>query len=269
MYRRVLLSTVFAMTAFAGAHAADLAVVEAPRPVAPAGVFDWSGLYGGLHAGASSSNVKGQIGNDATPPVPSGDYSFSSIAPLVGAHAGFNLQFGSFVGGLEGDVDGVFLDAKKRFINSGYLTSNGHTYEQRVKSAWQASVRGRLGVAQDRTLFYGTAGVAFAGFDSEAIHFDPNSNTATLQNPYSKVRTGWTAGLGVEHAYSNNFSVRAEYRYTDLGSVEHVTFGGACNPIHMCGSDLKSKMDSHTLLLGMSYHFKPEAAVPAPVKTRY
>ena len=37
--------------------------------------------------------------------------------------------------------------------------------------------------------------------------------------PAGGVRTGWTAGAGVEYAITHNLTAKAEYLYTDLGSV--------------------------------------------------
>jgi outer membrane immunogenic protein len=266
MLRRILLASAFAFGGFASAMAADLDVVEAPR-AAPAGVFDWTGLYAGIHGGIASYNNKGQVGNDALPPDPSSDYSFSAIAPIVGAHAGVNVQSGMFVGGIEADVDGVFLDKKHRFVNAGYLSSNGHDYDQGLKASWQASLRARAGIASGRTLFYGTGGVAVGGFESQSIHYNPNNSLAELRNPYSKTRTGYTVGLGLEHAYTNNFTVKLEYRYTDFGKVTNVTSGGACGTIQMCGSDINAKIDSHSFLVGFSYKLGAEA--PKPVTARF
>jgi outer membrane immunogenic protein len=45
----------------------------------------------------------------------------------------------------------------------------------------------------------------------------------------SAVRTGWTAGAGVEVALTQNLLVRAEYRYADFGRYRYnsvVTFPG-------------------------------------------
>jgi outer membrane autotransporter protein len=35
-------------------------------------------------------------------------------------------------------------------------------------------------------------------------------------------RTGWVAGVGVEHAFTRNWSLAVEYTHVDFGS-EHVT----------------------------------------------
>ena len=43
--------------------------------------------------------------------------------------------------------------------------------------------------------------------------------TTTCSN--TSLRTGWTAGAGVEFAVAPNMLVRAEYRYTDYGQSRY------------------------------------------------
>jgi outer membrane immunogenic protein len=78
---------------------------------------------------------------------------------------------------------------------------------------WQGSVRGRLGWAIDRTLFYATGGLAFAELQYTYV------SANTVFESFKDTRTGWTIGAGVEHAYTPNWTIRAEYRFTDYGSV--------------------------------------------------
>jgi outer membrane immunogenic protein len=41
--------------------------------------------------------------------------------------------------------------------------------------------------------------------------------------------TGWTIGAGVEHAFTDNLSAKAEFLYVDLGNLEIPTScGGGC-----------------------------------------
>ena len=97
---------------------------------------------------------------------------------------------GSFVIGLEGDGD--------------YNSTNNNGF----KSDWLATVRGRAGWAWDRVLFYGTGGAAFAPASVGAGSFFAGSlgGSATM--------TGWTAGGGVEYAFTPNWTAKAEYLYS-------------------------------------------------------
>jgi outer membrane immunogenic protein len=53
--------------------------------------------------------------------------------------------------------------------------------------------------------------------------------------------TGWTAGLGAEHAFTDNWLGRAEYRYYDFGT-EDITRG-------------EVDLSMHTVSVGIAYKF--------------
>lgn len=74
---------------------------------------------------------------------------------LAGLHAGRNWQSGSFVYGVEGDVDATNINGSTGFLYPGGVASN-----LSWRSDWQASLRLRAGYAANRTLFYGTVGLA-------------------------------------------------------------------------------------------------------------
>src|SRR6266436_3889050 len=93
-----------------------------------------------------------------------------------------------------------------------------------TKIGWQGSLRGRLGFAAEKAMFYGTGGLAFADISHTYNNLVVGSTETT-----SAVRTGWTAGAGVEVAITQNLLVRAEYRYADFGHYRYnsvVTFPG-------------------------------------------
>ena len=122
-----------------------------------------------------------------------------------GAFAGYNFQVSpNWVAGIEGDI-----------LGSGQKSNN-----------WDSSVRGRLGYAYDRYLFYGTGGVAFGDIRNAGA---------------SKTKTGWTLGAGIEAALSTNVTGRIEYRHTDLGSA---SVGGST-----------VSQTSNDLTVGVAYKF--------------
>jgi outer membrane immunogenic protein len=95
----------------------------------------------------------------------------------------------------------------------------------RQNVSWLGTVRPRIGrLITDRLLLYGTGGLAYAGVDRSATIEYPlgaNLNGGTGQEYYgssSGTKTGWTYGGGLEWAFSNKLSLKAEYLYYDLGS---------------------------------------------------
>ncbi len=257
MFNKILLSTV-ALGALAGtAFAADLPSRRRPPvyiapPALP--VFTWTGLYvGGQvgyefgHSNALASSRTG-LGLAAAGVSPNG--------VVGGAHVGYNFStqslgfgnFGNFGGfgggglvlGVEGDVDG------SNYKSNYLIGAIGDASRQNI----QGSVRGRLGVAFDRVLVYGTGGVAFGDL-SNTYAF--NGLNASL----SHTRVGYTVGGGVEYAISNNWSLRGEYRYTDFGS-----FSDSIGGVNVRHHETDNRVQG-----GFSYKF--DTFVPAPVVARY
>src|ERR1700724_4613155 len=91
----------------------------------------------------------------------------------------------------------------------------------------QGSIAGRLGIAWDRALIYGTAGVALTGFNTTIVDTTgfftgvPGTNAT-----FSNTRAGWTAGGGIEYAVTDNWWVRAEDRYSTFCRTTDFPFPG-------------------------------------------
>lgn len=226
MIRRPLL-LLAGLAAAAPAFAGDLPPYSpppAPAPFVPA--YSWTGLYLGGQIGYG-------WGTDTLTVFPFGfGTNFSPNGVLGGAHVGYNFQMNQFVAGLEGDVEGTGISRK--FSPGGVLYS--------TQIPVQGSIRGRLGVALDRVLLYATGGAAFAGFDTSYTGFGYNAS--------SQSRAGWTVGGGIEYAVTDNWSVRAEYRYADFGHLTDFTsfvFGP--------GSTVTHHETENAIRAGFSYKF--------------
>jgi hypothetical protein len=83
-------------------------------------------------------------------------------------------------------------------------------------------LRGKVGLAANDWLFYGTGGLAYGETKSStALSCTPGGlfcNPATLgfSGIASEVKVGWAAGAGIAKAFGN-WSVGAEYLHMDLG----------------------------------------------------
>ena len=258
--KKLLLSTA-ALAAFAGsALAADLPSRRVP-PVyipPPIPVFTWTGFYVGGQVGyefGRSNALASAAANGA-------GLAASGTSPggvIGGAHVGYNFSTQSIPGlggsaggggvfGIEGDVDGS--NYKSAYLLGGLNDS--------MKQNIQGSVRGRLGIAVDRALFYATGGVAFGGIDNTY------SNTLNgLTDSTSHTRVGYTVGGGVEYAFTNNWSLRAEYRYTDFG-----TFSDNLANATAGGVNVRHHESDNRVQAGFSYKFDTFAPL-APVVARY
>jgi outer membrane immunogenic protein len=167
-------------------------------------VFSWTGIYIGVNGGyafgdSNWTSPTGTIifGTPCTTTCSTG--SFSTDGFLVGGTIGGNYQWGQFVLGIEADGDWANLTGTTSTNCGGGCTT---------QSDWLATVRGRAGYAFDRILIYGTGGAAFG-----------NLQAAQGANPFSSsTQTGWTAGGGIEFAFTPNLTGKVEYLYVDLGS---------------------------------------------------
>ncbi|HKM87820.1 MAG TPA: outer membrane protein [Xanthobacteraceae bacterium] len=183
------------------ASAADLPpapVLTAPVAYAPAAIYNWSGFYLGGHVGGGFAN------SSWSDPFTGANNTFNSGAGFLGGgQVGANLQVNTLVLGVEGDfswtgLKGSGTDSIGDMINT--------------KTNWTSTVTGRVGAAFDRLLVYGKGGVAFARDQSGFTDVFANSASNTC------LRTGWTAGAGLEYALSKNWSAKIEYDYLGFGS---------------------------------------------------
>jgi outer membrane immunogenic protein len=189
------------------AFAADLPVAPPPPPRAPAFVpappFSWTGFYVGINGGYSWNNWTDNIGD-----------SFNANGGIVGGTIGFNYQWNWFVAGFEADVDWADNKFSQTTFDTTALGTSFATltYKNDVLSTFAA----RFGVAADHTLFYGKVGGAWTQEEFDFTGADPVLGTLSGSNKFS--RLGWMAGAGVEYAFTNNLTVKAEYNYINFGS---------------------------------------------------
>jgi len=245
MLRRYLLATASAIAIAAPAIAADLPPPPPPPPPIP--IFTWTGLYVGGQIGYAWGNDNINIRSFVVP----GLFLLSSNPNGVigGAHIGYNLQIGQWVAGIEGDVDGTNFRR-----TSGPDPFFGDTF-LRISKDIEGSVRGRVGIAWDRALLYATGGVAFAGIET--------SYTSPVGfNGFSRTRVGYTVGGGIEYAITNNWSVRAEYRFSDFGRFTDLA-AVALAP----GIAVGHRLIQNRVQAGFSYKFDMWA--PGPVVATY
>jgi outer membrane immunogenic protein len=215
--KKFLLGTVSAVALAQAASAADLAVKAAPPPIPT-----WAGWYFGIDGGVTRHDASF---NDLSGIVRSGDSTgtkaSSQTGGVVGVNAGVNWQDGSFVYGLEADWNWIGAKAETTWgFNTRFATGLNTSFDV----PWIATVRGRIGLAVGATLPYFTGGLAFGQVRNSATHIasaagnfglPPGALLDTFSQNTTKV--GWTAGVGVEHMFSRNWTVRAEVRYVDLG----------------------------------------------------
>lgn len=198
-----------AAAAFAtAASAAD--VVRGPAPIysdpVAARLFDWSGFYFGGNVGYGWGDALG----------------INASGFLGGFQAGYNYMYSSgLLLGAEADVTLSAIDG---------TTPGGVT----VRNQYMTTLRGRLGFAVDRMLFYGTAGWGLA------------SGVVTIGGGTDRrLHNGLVFGLGAEAGITPNWTARVEYLRLNLSSETYATVVGP----------IRTDFDTNILRVGMNYKF--------------
>jgi outer membrane immunogenic protein len=190
------------------ASAADMAV-KAPVQALPPPVYSWTGCYIGAEGGGAWGRSRTRLAATGEP----FQDPFDVSGGVVGGEWGCNYQFGKIVIGYEGD----FSWSNKKGSAFDGLTAGNPLIPITVEERWISTQRGRLGWAWDRTLLYVTGGVAFADARWSGALLPPAFAPAFTASDTAHF-TGGVVGVGVEFAITNNWTVKGEYLYTDLGS---------------------------------------------------
>jgi outer membrane immunogenic protein len=265
-------AAVFALALAGPALAADLPV-KAPIYKAPvaAPVYEWTGFYAGLNGGYSwgpwdSSSIDGIF--------PGSTGFGTTFSPDVkgwvfGGQAGYNWQLNAqWLVGIEGDIqitgERASVTGATSFntpISTDFHAVTNQTTTDDWKFPWFATLRLRGGVlVEPHTLFYATGGLAAGEFkfansftSTSQIFLGTTSTTPfgpafTTSSAFSTdlTRIGGAIGAGIEHKFSPNWSIKAEYLYLDFGSATFLTGSGF---------DTNVRLRDNILRLGINFKF--------------
>ena len=181
----------------AAAQAADLPPRYLPPPRAPAFVpfFSWTGWYVGMNAGYGFGDTNW---TNTLTGISTGDFNVDGFQ--VGGTLGYNWQLGSTIFGVEGDFDW----SNMKGATNANCAVNCETRTPGLPPRAAASVT--PSTAQP----YVTGGAAFAD-----VKLQGTGITA-----FSETQIGWVAGVGLEYAFLHNWTAKAEYLYSDLGTIQ-------------------------------------------------
>ena len=202
-----------------------------------------------------------------------------------GGQLGYNFQFGSFVLGVETDIQGsdiqgsgsnaIFNPAiggapatpispvcRATIAAPGGVPGGVCAGKSDLDVDWFGTVRGRLGYAWGGTLLYVTGGLAYGGVRSSFGYTDNNFELIALKNGMTTIatgtqgrvsnsatQTGWVAGAGVEYKISPSWSLKGEYQYVDLGSIStgpgETSFNTGGGPVASCSTTFPGCVNLH------------------------
>jgi len=207
-------------------QAADLAV---RRPVykAPATVYapvlnPWTGLYGGINGGYAAERFSGDI-----PRISTGD-------GFIGGQLGYNWMAGSWLYGLEGDIQGTFGHVGTA---SGTCLGVACTANGRINGF--ATARGRIGTTFGSGLLYLTGGAAFVSTGAQV--FTP----AGSDENKGEWKVGYTVGAGYEQMLWDRWSAKFEYLYLAADGPS----------LTVAGTGYSVTTQAHVFRVGLNYHF--------------
>jgi outer membrane immunogenic protein len=232
-----------ALAAFVGmgtsAYAADLGGSMKDAPVYDAAPQSWTGLYIGVGIGAGASNTEVDVNV--------GDFNVLNFDGIGGegifgtVQLGYDYQLSSRL------VIGGFFDYDFANVNSELTLNPGDgSFEADLDLENMWSIGARLGwLATPDTLWYALVAYTQAQYELsdnvglfDEIGFDVDEFD------------GWTVGLGVETRLTSNWSLKAEYRYTQFDG-ETV----------LADEDSEGSLDFepsvHTARAVLSYRFNP------------
>lgn len=223
----------------AAAGVRPLLAYKAPLATA----YDWTGLYVGGHAGWTSAERNflatyfAVLGNIYTPPFAQRSTGFAG-----GGQVGFNRQAGNWVVGLEADISGANLAARTTVSDPGGIIPQ--TYD--VEIDWTATLAGRVGYAWDRWMVYGKGGGALLR-ETYTLTSPPRG----IRNDAHATRVGWTVGAGVENAFLDNWSWKAEYNFAKFDNT--TTISNTSTFTNSSGIPVNPNVDIHVVKLGVNY----------------
>ena len=227
------------------------------------------GSMAGANTGVANVNRRGFIGGGQI------GYNYQDesnvVLGLEGDIQGTLLRGkGSYTGGMSDYAHSQNDFASSNIGNDGDQFSfsrtsmGGGTISSSIN--WIGTFRGRLGYPiMPSLLIFGTGGLATGDISASATHWsasiatDTYFNGATTLNSYSNpaipgqlnysgMKTGWTAGAGLEWMFAENWSAKAEGLYYDLGYASL-----ASSPVTtLCGAATCLSPDGGTYGNGLS-----------------
>jgi outer membrane immunogenic protein len=207
---RLFLKAIFLLvwaTSLAPARAADLP--SGPYPgYAGSTLFSWTGFYVGYNLGAGWNTQRASSAF-------AGDWNTTNIGFVGGFQGGYNLQFKSFVIGIEADADYL---SESRSLTSAPGPAN--IIRPTGQWNWTASAAVRLGYAFDNLLVFSKLGY---GWVTQTLALGSLPALTTTTTFVSSSNGGELLGAGIEYAFpGTSWTAKLEYDYVLMANRKFV-----------------------------------------------
>jgi outer membrane immunogenic protein len=252
----LLASTSLASAADLGGPSYDGSLKDGPALMAQP---SWTGFYIGANAGYAwgsyDSFLPENLEKEAYVPPGGIRTDLNPDGWFGGGQIGFNFQHGSLVFGVEADWQGGDIEDSATSRHTHTLESGQPEFDVDNSMSIESfgTVRGRLGVVMGRVLPYVTGGFAWAKTDVDARLTYLVDTPVVFAGSDSATHTGWVVGGGVEIALDENWSIKGEYLYYDLGEENYtITYVGPWDgDTYSTDADLTMQ----TIRVGVNYKF--------------
>ncbi|WP_424630475.1 outer membrane protein [Bradyrhizobium sp. SYSU BS000235] len=245
------------------------------------GAPNWTGWYAGANAGGGWGRAHADAVFDPrsrfdTAAVDSTSNTINGA--LGGLQAGYNVQSGAFLFGVETDIQATSQqgDAQSTVtLSSRNLclspcvepppTITKAPFDTAQKLPWFGTLRGRVGIApSDGWLVYATGGLAYGEIKSSATFTIPPGNAClapctptpggSITGNFNQTRAGWVAGAGVETALGGHWSGKLEYLHLDFGDMSN-TFAAIAIAPFSGTLRTNARLTTDILRVGVNYRF--------------
>lgn len=252
MKNTLLAASAAILLASTGAYAADAVYYQDTTSSAAPAAYSWSGFYVGVNAGIGGGTAKHpfSVVDTAGTALLDGSLNINGSGFVGGAQVGYNVDSGSVVWGVEGDIQ--YANINNRISASFADPSNpANTLDLSAGTnlEWFGTIRARVGMpVTDRFLAYLTGGAAYG--ETRSSISASMGGTAIGEASARRGKWGWTVGAGGEYAVTDTMSIKTEYLYTDLGKSNLITadLGGVTGT-------LDRDYRFHTVRVGLNFKF--------------
>jgi len=195
----------------------------APMARPPVTALLFTGLNVGVQGGGgwASSNTCVQS-NDIPPydygcaPFDPGYNTINMSGPYIGGHIGYDFAISpAWRLGVEGDFNWAGITGK----GEQYWSYSGVGAYVNEKIDSFGTLNARVGYVMGNWMPYVTGGLAFGHGTRDSV--EEFNNFVLGSSSGSASHTGWDIGAGVEWAINQHWSVKAEYKYIDLGRANY------------------------------------------------
>jgi opacity protein-like surface antigen len=221
--------------------------------------YDWSGFYGGVHAGYGGGMTDW------------GGINYLAKGSLVGGQIGFNRQIGNAVIGVEADA--AWSGMKGSRFEEVTVPFSVSLFQATVASKVEhiETLAVRLGFASDRWLIYMKAGGArayerYSQYQISTITGIPLPQTVFVAG--EGPRSGPMIGFGAEYGFLGNWSAKLEYDYVDFTPQSLVFEKGTLTNFAGVTTTVSTNQiipqRLHIVKAGLNYRFGPGRQERAP-----